>query len=124
MIVPACIISIAPFFTNQYIFYGMLIVAYAISGTVFSGFRVSQIEMAPNFVATITSICDLVGSLAMNFTHVAFITKFEKTSEQTTWNQICWSLSAMLVICASPYILFGNSKVQPWNKNSITVNEI
>lgn len=124
MIIPACIILIAPYFTNQYIFYGMLVVAYAISGSVFSGFRVSQIEMAPNFVAAITSICDLVGSLATNFTHVAFIVKFEKTSDQTTWNQICWSLSAMFVICASPYILFGSSKVQTWNEVSATDNDI
>jgi len=123
MVGPACILIIAPFFTNHYVFYGLLVVAYAISGSVFSGYRVSQIELAPNFVAAITAACDLVGSLAMNSTHIAFLTDFRQISEQTTWNQICWTLSMILILCVGPFILLGSSKTQTWN-NVSTVNTV
>lgn len=122
MLVPACILMIAPITTDDhYVFYGMLVLAYAISGSVFSGFRVSQMELAPNFVAAITAVGDLVGSFAMNFTHTAFIVGFGAISEQYTWNEICWYLSAMLVICASPFIFLGSSEVQPWNEEVVSV---
>lgn len=123
MIVPACMLLIAPVFNNNYIFYGILVVAYAISGSVFSGFRVSQIEMAPNFTAAITAVCDLIGSLAINSINVAFILVFDQTEKQTTWNQICWVLPAILFVFAGPYILLGSSKIQPWNKVDTTANE-
>jgi len=90
------------------------------SGSVFSGFRVSQMELAPNFVAAITAMGDLVGGLAMNFTHAAFIVTDWDVSVQITWNRISWYLSAALVACASPFVLLGSSDVQPWNANNET----
>lgn len=123
MIVPACIILIASVSKSSYTFYGILMVAYALSGSVFSGFRVNQIELAPNFVGTITAICDLVGSFAMLSTHIAFIARFDAPKEQNTWDQICWSLFIMLIACVSMFIFFGSSKVQSWNKVDSETNE-
>jgi len=115
MAVPAILLSIATAIPNSYIFYSFLVVSYSLSGSVFSGFRVSQIEMAPNFVAVITALCDIFGSLAMNLTHIAFILTIGDSSDQMSWNEICWSLSVILFLSLSPFILFGSSKIQSWN---------
>lgn len=116
MLAPALVLLTAvAVFADRYAFYGALVLAYALSGAVFSGFRVSQMEMAPNFVAAVTSVCDAIGSLAMNSTHVAFIVAFGNTADQATWNGICLGLSSVLVACACPFLLAGSSDVQPWN---------
>ncbi|CAH1732203.1 sialin-like [Aphis gossypii] len=124
MAIPAILISVATIIPNTYIFYSFLVISYSVSGAVFSGFRVSQMEMAPNFVAVITAICDIFGSLAMNLTHIAFILTFGQSTDQVAWNEICWYLSAILILCLVPFVLFGSSKTQSWNASKTTaINE-
>jgi len=124
MAIPAILISVATVIPNTYIFYSFLVISYSVSGSVFSGFRVSQMEMAPNFVAVITAICDIFGSLAMNLTHIAFIVTFGQSSDQVAWNEICWYLSGILILCLVPFVLFGSSKVQSWNASKTSaINE-
>lgn len=125
MVGPAILLMVATAIPNGYIFYSILVISYTISGSVFSGFRISQIEMAPNFVAVITAIGDVFSSIAMNLTHVAFIVRFGQSSDRVAWDEICWILSGMLVACLVPFILFGNSKIQSWNSpKTSTSNEI
>jgi len=71
--------------------------------------------MAPNFVAVITALGDIFGSLAMNLTHIAFIVTIGDSSDQMAWDEICWYLSVILIVCLAPFILFGNSNIQSWN---------
>lgn len=117
MVGPACALTAATTaFAGQYAFYYTLVAAYAVSGAVFSGFRVSQLELSPNYAAAVTAAGDLVGSLAMNTAHVAFATgAVGPEAEQRTWDRLCWGLSAVLVAFASPFLLFGTSEPQPWN---------
>lgn len=105
--------------TSHRVFYGTLVAAYAISGFVFSGFRVSQMELAPNFVAAITAAGDLVGSLAMASVNVAFYVGLGELTEQATWNRICWATSTVLILTAGPFLLVGNSESQPWNSAKV-----
>jgi len=116
MAVPACLLfATAALNTSQSVFYYTLVAAYAVSGFVFSGFRVSQMELAPNFVAAITAAGDLVGSLAMATVNAAFYVGVGELTEQATWNRICWATSAVLVLTAGPFLLVGSSETQPWN---------
>lgn len=102
---------------EHYVFYGMLVMAYSISGCVFSGFRVSQIEMAPNFVAPITALCDSVGSLAMNTVHIVFFIIGHEPiiKNNLTWNKICWGMCLNLLVSSLPFVCFGSSEPQSWN---------
>ncbi|XP_025191104.1 sialin-like [Melanaphis sacchari] len=124
MAAPAVLVSVATVIPNTFIFYSLLVISYSVSGSVFSGFRINQMEIAPNFVAVITAICDVFGSLAMNVTHIAFMVTFGQSTDQVAWNEVCWCLSAILIICLVPFVLFGNSKIQPWNTSKTSaINE-
>lgn len=115
MAVPAILLIVATTIPNNYIFYSLLVISYSLSGSVFSGFRVCQMEMAPNFVAVITALGDIFGSLAMNLTHIAFIVTIGESSDQRAWDELCWYLSVILIVCLVPFVLFGDSKIQSWN---------
>ncbi|XP_050528077.1 sialin-like [Daktulosphaira vitifoliae] len=114
-IIPACILLAAPLVKQNHTFYAMMVLAYAASGAVFSGFRVTQIEMSPNFVAAITSMGDLIGSAGMNSAHFALMMFIENDGDQATWNYISLILSVLLFLCCGQFLFLSSSEVQSWN---------
>lgn len=106
---------------EPFTYYFGLVIAFAASGFVFCGFRVTQMELAPNFVAAITAANDLVGSLAMSAVHLLFVLSSESDPlfDREKWDCTFGYVIATLILSILPFMYLGSSKTQPWNETNV-----
>jgi len=92
-----------------------LIILGGFNGAGVSGYTISQIDITPNFAATIMAISNTIATLpgiAAPYVVGAF-TNNHNTAEQ--WNKVFWLAGSIWIAGGILFTIFGSGEVQYWN---------
>ncbi|GFY58935.1 hypothetical protein TNIN_343881 [Trichonephila inaurata madagascariensis] len=91
-------------------------VALFLNGFAYSGYRVTHVDMTPDFAGIIFGITNTVSNISGIISPmVVGILTFEGET-MANWSKVFYITSAVYIICALFYAVFASAEVQPWGE--------
>ncbi|GFS87265.1 hypothetical protein NPIL_331311 [Nephila pilipes] len=84
------------------------------NGFAYSGYRITHIDMSPDFAGIIFGITNTISNMSgiISPMVVGFLTFKGETMEN--WSYVFYITTAVYIICALFYAVFASAEVQPW----------
>lgn len=92
----------------------LFILAMGFNGFVYSGYNVTHVDMAPDFAGTLMGITNCAATLPGIFAPYVVGLLLRDGSTLESWAIIFYISSAMYVVSAAIFVIFGSARLQPW----------
>ncbi|GFR20905.1 vesicular glutamate transporter 2.1 [Trichonephila clavata] len=109
-----CLLGITVSGCSPYVNIGLLSLAMAFNGFVYSGFNVTHVDMSPDFAGTLYGITNTISNIngIIGPMIVGYFTHSGATI--VNWNYVFYITAAMYSTSAIFYNIFASAEPQPW----------
>jgi ACS family sodium-dependent inorganic phosphate cotransporter-like MFS transporter 5 len=90
------------------------ILAMGFNGFVYSGYNVTHVDMAPDFAGTLMGITNCVATIPGILAPYVVGLQLKNEVSLESWANVFYISSAMYVIAAIVFIVFGSARLQSW----------
>ncbi|XP_066900887.1 sialin [Halyomorpha halys] len=116
-LVPAVLLMLASFATCSHVVVCLLFsLSMFYAGAVYSGLRLSVMDLAPNFSGVLMSLVNAFGSLTGIAVPMIVHSIIQEGGTIMQWRISFWIATVFMFVLSLPYFLFATCAVQEWNR--------
>ncbi|XP_055953850.1 sialin-like isoform X1 [Argiope bruennichi] len=113
-----CLLCITLSGCRPYLIVGLLSLALALNGFVYSGFNVTHIDMSPDFAGTLFGITNAISNVNGILGPIIVGLFLQNGVTVANWNSVFYITAAVYVVSAVIFDVFGSAERQSWGPKS------